>query len=50
MFSDNNVDMILPLADEYQIMKVVENCEKFLLTQVPSVGNLALADRFDLNK
>ena len=39
--------VILPLAHEYQIEKLVLDCEQFLLKS-PSVAHLVIAERFNL--
>ena len=44
---DNNVYVILPLADEYQTERLVLDCEQFLL-KTPSVAHLVIAERYNL--
>ncbi len=48
--SDENVLQILPLAQEYQIVKVTERCEEYLLSQSSSIKNFLLAQKYDLKK
>jgi len=44
----DNVAVLLPLADEYQIGDLTQRCEQFLLSKEPSVRNLVLADELSL--
>ena len=44
---DNNVYVILPLADEYQTERLFLDCEQFLL-KTPSVARLVIAERYNL--
>ena len=50
VFLDHNVIQLLPLAQEYQIEKLTERCEDFLLSQASSVKNYILAQRYSLDK
>lgn len=43
-----NVEVLLPLAQEYQIDGLTKLCEAFLLHQEPSVRYLVLAEKFSL--
>ncbi|CAH1773706.1 unnamed protein product [Owenia fusiformis] len=47
--TDENVYYLLQLAEEYQIIKVTERCELFLISQDPSVESLVLAQRYNLS-
>ena len=49
-FLGSNVYQLLPLVEEYQMTKVTQRCEKYLLSQQPSVKSLVLADKFKLLK
>ena len=44
---DNSVYVVLPLADQYQIERLVLDCEQFLL-KTPSVAHLVTAERYNL--
>jgi hypothetical protein len=46
--SDNNVKYLLELADEYQIERIKQRCEDFLLSQERSMETLVLAQKFHL--
>ena len=39
---------ILPLTQEYQMTRVTERCQHYLLSQPPSVKNLVLAETYNL--
>jgi hypothetical protein len=50
LFADDNVELILPLAHEYQIEKVLDRCESILMSQASSVKNFNLAQKYNLRK
>ena len=47
-FADDNVDILLPLAHEYEVNHVLKMCEKFLKTKLPTLKILLLADQYML--
>lgn len=47
-FSDSNVNLLLPLAEEYQIMEVKKKCEEYLLTKPGSMEFLITAQTYNL--
>lgn len=49
-FTDNNVCELLPLLQEYQIDVILKRAEEFLLTQVSSVKNFLIAQKFNLKE
>ncbi|XP_062580286.1 BTB and MATH domain-containing protein 38-like [Saccostrea cucullata] len=46
--SDTNVKFLLQLSDEFQINRVKERCEQFLINQDRSLGILVLAEKYNL--
>ena len=48
MCSGENVCQLLPLVQEYQIDVILKRSEEFLLTQVSSVKNFLIAQKFNL--
>ncbi len=50
VFSGSNVCQLLPLTEEYQMVKLTERCERYLLSQPPSVKSLMLAETYNLVK
>ena len=49
-FSAENIEDILPLAQEYQIDKLTERCEEFLMSQASSIKAYLMAKKFNLKK
>lgn len=47
---ENNVRLLLPLVQEYQIDVILERCEDFLLSQASSVRNFLLAEKYNLSR
>ena len=50
IFLENNINELLPLAQEYQIEPITERCEEYLLSQSSSIRNHLLAMKFNLPK
>ena len=48
-YAGDNVVKILPLTQEYQMDKMTERCEEFLMSQASSVRNYLLALKFNLH-
>ena len=48
--SENNVRLLLPLVQEYQIDVIQERCEDFLLSQASSVRHFLLAEKYNLSR
>ncbi|CAH1773707.1 unnamed protein product [Owenia fusiformis] len=48
IISESNVRFLLPLADEYQIKKITQRCEDFLLATTLTVEGLLLAQQYKL--
>lgn len=46
--SDANVRFLLELSDEFKINRVKERCEQFLKNQECSLGNLVIAEKYNL--
>lgn len=46
----SNVAVFLKYADKYQIHELNRQCEEFLLSQIPSIEVVLIADRFNLHK
>ncbi|XP_074640751.1 BTB and MATH domain-containing protein 36-like [Tubulanus polymorphus] len=46
----NSVYKLLPLAREYQMFVLTENCEEYLLTLPPSMEHLIIAEEYNLPK
>lgn len=46
----NNIEQVLPLAQEYQVDIITERCEEFLLSQASSIKNYLMSLKFGLKK
>lgn len=49
-FAGENVVQLLALAQEYQMDKVLERCEEYLLSQASSIKNFLIAQKYNLQK
>jgi hypothetical protein len=47
---DDNVSVLLPLLQEYQIDAILQRAEEFLCSQCSSIKNFLLAQRFNLKE
>ena len=47
-FLDSSVNLLLPLAEEYQIIEVKKKCEEYLLTKNGSMELLVIAQAYGL--
>ncbi|CAD5121137.1 DgyrCDS9673 [Dimorphilus gyrociliatus] len=45
-----NVHLLLPLVQEYQMDNLIERCEQYLLSESASVQNYIIGEKFNLNR
>ena len=48
--TDDNVILLLPLAEEYQMEKITARCEEHLLNGASTIKNYLIAQQYNLKK